>query len=147
MDVRQMPPGKRLLRVAGIMMIVYGVGAIGSGVASFIFLVTELPLYIAEQVDKRTMVLVCGLGLVGVVQFIAGIVGVRNCGKLKKGSTCFVWGIIATIFSVIGIILLVLGEADPNDVPGLYVLLIVPLIPYLIGSVWNRNDWNRVRAK
>lgn len=135
MLIKQKTPGKKLLKVAGILMIIVGVSLLrplGGGLVG----------YIRGEMEKSTAFMMCTMGLVGVLQFVAGMVGVRNSGQLERATTCFIWGIIAMVSAVIGIILGLAMEPNWSAFMGnnIYALLFAPPILYLIGAVWNRNE-------
>lgn len=70
MENKQKSLGKELLKVIGLLMILFGVsslGLLGAGLAGGL----------TGQLEKCTVFKMCGMGLVGVLQLVAGIVGVK----------------------------------------------------------------------
>lgn len=128
--------GESLIKVNGILMII-------SGLASFGILGNGL-LDLIVDVNKKLAFLMFVAGLAGVFQFVAGIVGVRNCSKLKKAATCLAWGIIAEISAVVSAILIFTPTMGGNfsDEWGICVVPIFPIL-YIIGAVLNRNTAHR----
>jgi len=135
MENKQKSLGEELLKVVRILMIFFGVsflGLLGAGLAGGL----------TGQMEKSTAFMMCGMGLVGFLQLVAGIVGVRNYSKLERATTCFIWGIIAIASAVIGIILGFTMEKNWSTFAehrNIYALLFVLPILYLIGAVRNRN--------
>ena len=74
----------------------------------------------------------------GVVELIAGIIGVINAEKPQKAKACIVWGALVAILSVAGTILGVVGGSD-FSVSGLVLGLVLPVI-YIIGAVKNMQS-------
>lgn len=138
-DDQKDAPGRGLLKVVGILMIIFSLAFFG-------VLVNGLLGLTVDVVDKNLAFLMFGVGLTGVFQFVAGIVGVRNCGRLKKATTCLAWGTIAETSAVVGIILIFTPTmgGDFRDEWGLCVVPIFPIL-YIIGAVLNRNTAHRVK--
>lgn len=135
-------PGKGLLKTVGIVMILFGLAFLG-------LLGSNLAFGLAGQLDWHIAFLMCGAGLGGFMQFFAGIVGVRNCGKLSRAITCIVWGVIAMTFSTIGLIFGLIYEMEQSwstlqENRNIYALLIVLPVLYLIGAVQNWNAAKRL---
>lgn len=139
-DDQKDAPGRRLLKIVGILMIIFGLaffGILGNGLLDLIV-----------DVDKNLAFLMFVAGLTGVFQFVAGIVGVRNCGRLKKATTCLAWGIIAEMSAVVSVILIFTPTMGGNfsDKWGICIVLIFPIL-YIIGAVLNRNTAHRVKPQ
>ena len=135
-------PGKRLLKVSGIFMIVFGAATFGMLVGGILGLIGLFDF--PEQNVKRISLFMLGFGLVGILQLITGIVGVKNCNKMEKAKACFVWGIIAAISALIGTLISFAIEAEHSwsnlaEHQNIYLFLIIPSIPYLIGAARNRT--------
>lgn len=146
-------PGKGLLKVVGIILIVFGVFAFISAGSSVLTLnvmegqgldsiTSELLKQqgITEEAFRQSLQLGMVLsGIQGVLYLAAGILGIVNCNKIKKASVCFICGIVliawqlgnavygavAGGFTVISLISVILG-------------LILPLL-YFWGAVKNRQ--------
>lgn len=138
-------PGKGFLKVAGILMILFGAATSGGlifGIVGFIGLL-DFP----EQIVERISFLMTGYGIVGVLHLTAGIIGIKNCKKIDKAKTCFVWGIISAISALLGTLILLVIEDMYNwsslaEIWGIYLFLLMPTVIYLIGAVRNRNEHN-----
>ena len=76
--------------------------------------------------------------LVGaVVEFVGGIIGVKNWNKLEKADTCIAWGIIVIALCIISNVLTVVGGGDFSFV-NLITGLVIPVL-YLIGGIQNKK--------
>lgn len=125
--------GKMAIKIAGILMVVFGVACLG-------LLGAGLGTGFTKQVVTHIVLLMCGAGLSGVLLGVAGIVGIVNCGKLDKAIVCFVWGIIAWWSGVIYVIIHVLISPDGApfvEVPGLYLFPLASPILYIVGASIN----------
>ena len=82
----------------------------------------------------------CIIGLLGsIVEFVAGIIGVAYSKKPEKANTCFVWGIIVVVFTVIGTVLsLIGGSSFGSQIVYLLTGLVVPVL-YIIGANLNKK--------
>jgi len=126
-------PGKMAIKVAGLLMMAFGLACFGLLVAGLAAVFTELMV-------SHIAFLMCVGGSSGVLLGVAGIVGVVNCGKMEKAITCFVWGIIAGLSGVTYVILNVLTSSDGApffEVPGLYIAPLGFPILYIVGASIN----------
>ena len=84
-------PGKGLLKVTGILFIIFGavsvvVTLIGVFMGTF---------FVAAGMSVTGAVVVVGIIIMclgGLLEFLAGIFGVKNCDKPEKCNTCIVYG-------------------------------------------------------
>jgi hypothetical protein len=133
--IKKNAPGKGLLKVAGIIMIILGSAMLG-------ILVNGVVILFTGTADRHIAFLLLGAGVCGIIQFPAGIVGVINCNKPEKATTCFVWGIIAVISAMICIVLISAEEISMDtfaEMFNIYMLLFTLPILYLIGAILNRK--------
>ena len=130
--------GHKFLKVTGILMI------IGGALSAILGIVAVLGVaalaYIASAQTEAGMLYASTILLLvsGVVELIAGIIGVINAEKPQKAKTCIVWGALVAILSVAGTILGVVGGSD-FSVSGLVLGLVLPVI-YIIGAVKNMQS-------
>ena len=130
--------GHKFLKVTGILMI------IGGALSAILGLVAVLGVaalaYIASAQTEAGMLYASTILLLisGVVELIAGIIGVINAEKPQKAKACIVWGALVAILSVAGTILGVVGGSD-FSVSGLVLGLVLPVI-YIIGAVKNMQS-------
>ncbi len=125
-------PGKGLLKVSGILLIIFGAIAI---VLMLLALVASVAL-IALSPAALILVLACIIGLAGaVLDLIAGILGVKNCDKPEKAKSCFVFGIILIAIQVVSMVLSISGGSfDWTSIVG----LVLPVL-YLVGASQNKK--------
>ena len=130
--------GHKFLKVTGILMI------IGGALPTILGIVAVLGVaalaYIASAQTEAGMLYASTILLLisGVVELIAGIIGVINAEKPQKAKACIVWGALVAILSVAGTILGVVGGSD-FSVSGLVLGLVLPVI-YIIGAVKNMQS-------
>ena len=130
--------GHKFLKVTGILMI------IGGALSAILGIVAVLGFaalaYIASAQTEAGMLYASTILLLisGVVELIAGIIGVINAEKPQKAKACIVWGALVAILSVAGTILGVVGGSD-FSVSGLVLGLVLPVI-YIIGAVKNMQS-------
>lgn len=130
--------GHKFLKVTGILMIIGGALAAILGIIAIIGIAALA--YIASAQEEVGM-LYASSGLVlasGIVELIAGIIGVLNAEKPQKAKTCIVWGALVAILSVVGTILGVVGGGDFSAF-SLVLGLVLPVI-YIIGAVKNMQS-------
>jgi len=131
-------PGKVFLKTGGILMILFGLACIGSGAGG------SVGVALSYETLGLLFVLLAGLAVAGIVFLVSGIVGLVNCSKLERATTCHVFGIIAGGASVIGMLLItLLMGSDVNAVldayGGLYILPPLSTTLYIIGAIKNRK--------
>ena len=106
--------GKGLLKVVGILMIIGGAISI---IMSIIAIASVGTLtYFTDgdlssvQLNPTIIYTSCVVMILGsVAELIAGIIGVKNCAKPEKATSCLVFGIIVAIFNLLGIIIGAVG--------------------------------------
>ena len=130
--------GHKFLKVTGILMI------IGGALSAILGIVAVLGVaalaYIASAQTEAGMLYASTILLLisGVVELIAGIIGIINAEKPQKAKVCIVWGALVAILSVAGTILGVVGGSD-FSVSGLVLGLLLPVI-YILGAVKNMQS-------
>ena len=133
------------LKVTGILMIIGGsFGFIfGFFVLLFGVLIGIAAIHNpAPGVEQVALLVETGvvLALVGtVIQFIAGIVGVKNADKPEKAKICIILGILNALFVLASLILDYIGGGIHNFYNVFLVLfgLLVPTL-YLVGAYQNK---------
>lgn len=128
--------GAGFLKVTGILMI------IGGGLAIILAIITILGIaalaYITDGVISSGLLYAAGiLSLVSAVaELVAGIIGVTNCKKPEKATSCVVWGIIVAALCIAGSILTVVGGSS-FPVVSCLIGLVLPVL-YIIGALKNK---------
>lgn len=134
--------GHKFLKVTGILMIIGGALAAILGIIA-VLSVAALTYIASAQSEAGMLYASTILFLVsGIVELIAGIIGVLNAEKPQKAKVCIVWGALVAILSVSGTILGVAGGGDFNAF-SLVLGLVLPVL-YIIGAVKNMQSANSV---
>ena len=140
--------GSGFLKVCGILMIIGGaLSIIVSGILGIMGYIGAIALAESGEYEDPEMIGVAVLiGAIiaiigGVLELIAGIIGVKNCKRPEKATTCIVWGFIVLVINVIGIILTIAGGT--TNVGSLIATIIFSLalpVLYLIGAFLNKKS-------
>lgn len=135
--------GKTFLQVTGILMIIGGaislIASLGLG-----GLTTLLAVISGEYVDGlgalfALVAIAVVFSIIGsVVELVAGIIGVKNCGKPEKAGVCLGWGIAVIVISVISNVLTIVGGSD-FSVLSLILGLVLPVL-YVVGAALNKKS-------
>lgn len=134
--------GHKFLKVTGILMIIGGALAAILGIIA-VLSVAALTYIASAHSEAGILYASTILFLVsGIVELIAGIIGVLNAEKPQKAKVCIVWGALVAILSVSGTILGVAGGGD-FSVFSLILGLVLPVL-YIIGAVKNMQSANSV---
>ena len=122
--------GQQFLKITGILMIIGGAVSFVLAIIALVGVAALVAMLGAEG---------GGLLLAGAVaEFIAGIIGVKNCAKPEKANTCITWGIIVAAFCLVGNILSVVG-GDKIDVFSMLLGIALPVL-YIVGAVLNKKS-------
>ena len=135
-----MEKSNKFLKVTGILMIIGGSIGLIIGLIAVIGVAALAALIRAagEEVSSGMLMFGAVLYLVcAVVQFVAGILGVKNAKKPEKAMVCVVFGILTAVLAVVSTIITTAGGGDFNAV-NLGTGLILPIL-YLIGAFQNKQ--------
>lgn len=141
MDQQQQAKGRMYLKVTGILMIIGGALGIIVDLIALVGLTaltaglggTGLAIGIVA-----VAVVIAGVG--SILEFIAGIIGVKNNNRPEKATTCLVWGIIVAAMTVLSTILSLSGGKGFSDVIFSLILgLVIPVL-YIIGAAFNKKE-------
>lgn len=127
--------GKNYLKVTGILMIIGGcIGIIGGIIAliSVGALVTLLETSMGSLMLGSLLVLISSI-----IQFIAGIMGVRDCARPEKAQNCIVIGAMVAVLSVVGNLISV-AAGNGFNVMNMITGLILPVL-YIVGAMLNKK--------
>lgn len=134
--------GKTFLQVTGILMIIGGAISL---IASLALggLTTVLAIMGGEVDGLGALIALAAIAVVlsiigSVVELVAGIIGVKNCGKPEKAGVCLGWGIAVVVISVISNILTIAGGSD-FSVLSLILGLVLPVL-YVVGAALNKKS-------
>ena len=130
--------GHKFLKVTGILMIIGGAFGIIGGIVAILG-VSGLAALVGSAAGTGILYMASILCLVsGIVQLIAGIMGVKNCEKPEMAQKCMIWGAIVAALSILGNILNVVAGSGFN-VTSLITGLILPAL-YIYGAYLNKKE-------
>ncbi len=130
--------GNKFLMVTGILMIIGGAFGIIAGIVAILG-VSGLAALAGSAAGTGMLYLASFLCLAsGIVQLIAGVMGVKNCEKPEMAQKCIIWGAIVAALSVLGNILNVVVGSSFN-VTSLLIGLILPAL-YIYGAYLNKKE-------
>lgn len=130
--------GNKFLMVTGILMIIGGAFGIIAGIVAILG-VSGLAALAGSAAGTGMLYLASFLCLAsGIVQLIAGVMGVKNCEKPEMAQKCIIWGAIVAVLSVLGNILNVVVGSSFN-VTSLLIGLILPAL-YIYGAYLNKKE-------
>lgn len=130
--------GHKFLKVTGILMIVGGAFGMIAGIVAILG-VSGLAALAGSAAGTGMLYLASFLCLAsGIVQLIAGVMGVKNCEKPEMAQKCIIWGAIVAALSILGNILNVVAGSSFN-VTSLMIGLILPAL-YIYGAYLNKKE-------
>lgn len=149
--MEQRAPGKGLLKVTGILLIIGGVFCILQSVySSALVSMLSLP---KEELAPNTAAIFQEMGLTvqkaqlsaatssiqGILYLVAGIFGVRNCNKIEKSQICFACGIFLIIFVLFNTVIAgVISKVWSSALLSGIAALTFPVL-YCMGALKNRQ--------
>ena len=131
--------GSKMLKVVGILMIVFG------SIALIVSLVTMAGISVLGALGASTGLLWISaiLSLVGTVaEFVAGILGVVNWNKPDKAGVCIAFGVIIAALTVVSFIFSMIAYSESfgfMTIISLFSGLVLPVL-YLIGANNNKKQ-------
>jgi len=140
-----MEKSNKFLKVTGVLMIISGAIALVAAVFLLIFgAILEMGALHNPGigVNRAVGLLEAGIGLAvfaAIVQFIAGVVGVKNANKPEKATVCIVFGALTTCCYLAYQVIDFIGGGLHNyfDVISVLLGLIVPAL-YMVGAIQNK---------
>ena len=149
--MEQRAPGKGLLKVTGILLIIGGVFCILQSVySSALVSMLSLP---KEELAPNTAAIFQEMGLTvqkaqlsaatssiqGILYLVAGIFGVRNCNKIEKTQICCACGIFLLIFVLFNTVIAgVISKVWSSALLSGIAALTFPVL-YFMGALKNRQ--------
>ena len=137
-----MEKSNMFLKVTGILMTIGGSFALLSSIFMLLFGVILVKGAVHENLsrsqDVAVGIIVAALVLIiagSVVQFLAGLAGIKNAKKPEKANTCIILGIITALFFLVSLLLNFLGGSSHTWLDVLVVIfgMVVPAL-YLVGA-------------
>ena len=140
--------GNVFLKVCSILMIIGGaVTIIFSGVLGLVAYIAGTGIadtgdWGGGQIVGTVFLLAAIIALIGgILELIAGIIGVKNSNKPEKAVTCLVWGIIVLVVNIISMILtFVGGNSNAGTIIATVIAGLALPILYIIGAVLNKRS-------
>ena len=147
--MKEKAPGKTLLQVVGIILVVIGVlallvsliniavlGMTGSGEVGEI-MEQSLATTGVTMADYKASVYIMTAG--ALINLVIGIIGIANCNKIQKAGICFVCGIILIVWQLgTNVYSAVTSGITGMGIINIIIGLILPLL-YFWGALKNRQ--------
>ena len=147
--MKEKAPGKTLLQVVGIILVVIGVlallvsliniavlGMTGSGEVGEI-MEQSLAATGVTMADYKASVYIMTAG--ALINLVIGIIGIANCNKIQKAGICFVCGIILIVWQLgTDVYSAVTSGITGMGIINIIIGLILPLL-YFWGALKNRQ--------
>lgn len=134
--------GRGFLKAIGILLIIGGIIGVVSGVLAYVSSNAIESLVDSGTLDSTvatavltgsTLMLYCIFALVsGILEFIAGILGVKYANSPEKAMICIVFGIILIILTII-------SNFIDFSLLSIIIGLVLPVL-YLIGGILNKKS-------
>lgn len=133
--------GKGLLKVVGILLIIWGAIRVVIGLIAFVGIAAAGTLANSGALDAADAALLSEEAVIigaisvlicGVLELITGIIGVINAKKPEKAMICIIFGVIIIICNIISSIL-------DFSLLGLIMVLVLPVL-FLIGGILNKKS-------
>ena len=133
-------PGKGLLKVSGILLIIFGGITLLVGILALAgMMMPEVVAIVAQQTGvSATTVVVSAIVVVvlAAVNIVAGILGVKNANKPEKAQVCFVMAVILLLIVIINAILSVVS--GQFKIWTIVIEFVLPIL-YLVGALKNKE--------
>ena len=132
--------GKTILKVTGILMIIGGAISIIIGLVAIAGVGVLAATRETLGIDFNTGIYTFSAILVLVsaaMELTAGILGVKNCDKPDKATSCIVFGLIIIGLSLLGNILSVVSGGEFGVISFL-ISLVLPIL-FIIGAALNKQ--------
>ena len=136
-----MEKSSKLLKVTSILMIIFGSLALLLGIFALIGALAIMGGALGLGTDGAQLVgelilVAAVVALIGaIIQFVAGIVGVKNYNKPEKANVCVVFAVLvalvtvaSTVFNAIG------GDFGTTQIISLLIGLVIPVL-YMVGAL------------
>ncbi|MCL1916836.1 MAG: hypothetical protein FWG14_00745 [Peptococcaceae bacterium] len=141
-------PGKTLLLISGILLVIIGALSILIFGLTLAGLLAGDSLGIGEEVtqaitdsgtDKDTLIVGAIIFIVaGLWALVVGILGIKNRAVLEKAQLCLVLGVIFIVLALVGVVLQAIGGAEIQDLALGLIDLVLPLV-FVAGAIMNKK--------
>lgn len=144
--------GKNFLKVTGILMIIFAAIALIVNIITLVvfksFASADVRASLSESI--QTIALAAFIGIIfscvgAVLEMVTGIIGIANCRKPQKATTCIVFGFILLALEIASLILTFVGGSTGAATIIISVItgLALPVL-YLIGAFLNKKSMDDV---
>ena len=133
-------PGKGLLKVSGILFIVFGGISLLLGVLALAGLMMPGGAQMVEQTTgvSATTVIIGAILIVVIaaVNITAGILGVKNANKPEKAQTCFIVAVVLLVIIIVNSVISV--STGQFNIVSIVIQFVLPVL-YLLGAIKNKE--------
>lgn len=141
---QQKTKGQGFLKVTGILMIIFGaIGLIFSILALVGSAFVGSALNEVDESQLGTFLIIASVIAIidSAIEFIAGILGVKNCKNTGAWKTCLIWGIFVLVLAIIGLIFTFVGGQDSavTIIVSIICSIAIPVL-FIIGAVLNKKE-------
>lgn len=128
------PKGKMMLKVVGILYIIFAAISIITGLVA----IFGGGIAATASAGLGALIILGGLVMIigSILGLVAGILGVKYCDKPEKAQTCFVLGIILIVFAALDLISAVSGS---SSIWSAFIGLVLPIL-YTVGAYENKQS-------
>ena len=137
--------GKSILKVSGILLIIFGAIGLISTIISLVGASAIGAMAGAMGVDTgayNALITVSGIIAIacGAVYLVAGILGVLNAAKPEKAKTCMILGVIMVALQVVSTIFsIIVSGFSGTAVISLIIGLVLPVL-FIVGANQNKQS-------
>jgi peptidoglycan/LPS O-acetylase OafA/YrhL len=124
-------PGKGLLKVTGILMVIFSSIVLLIAIFGMIALGAMFGALGGSGAATASTLLILLAILPGIFEFVAGILGIVNANKPEKAGVCLAFGIIVIVLVILSIISNGFEWSSP-------IGLVLPIL-FIIGAIKNRQ--------
>ena len=128
--------GSKFLKVTGILMIIFGAIALIMSILA----IAGIGVLAAVGISAAGLWLSGIFALLGAVaEFIAGIIGVKNCDKPEGAKSCVIWGSIVVAFCILSNVITLVVYSENFSIFSVFTGLVIPVL-YLVGAFQNKKE-------
>lgn len=137
-----MAPGKTLIKVAGIVLVIFGILGFITGLVTIgggAYIVNAIGIAGIGLMGGIAILLGIFVVIASILNIIFGILGIRNCDKPKKAGMIFVLGVVMVILTTIQFVLgIVVSGFEYTSIISLAIGLVLPVL-YIVGANQNKQ--------
>ncbi|MBR4344408.1 MAG: hypothetical protein IKP88_17190 [Lachnospiraceae bacterium] len=131
-----MAKGSTMLKVVGIIMIVFG----GIGIIISLLAFAGTAILSAAGVKMGIYYFACVVSLIAAVaELVTGILGVSNHNKPEKAQLLLICGIVVIVLAFLGDIILPIIAGTSASIVSFLLACVLPVL-FIIGAMQNKNS-------